>query len=460
MDFSKVRSMYCIGIGGAGVSGLARIAKRQGKAVFGSDCAESPVTEALRREGIAVAVPQRESNVPLDCDLYVYSDAVPPENPERIVLQTRDLEKKSLSYFHAVGEIMKVFHHRVAVSGTHGKTTTTAMLALILQEAGADPTAIVGSIVKALGCNVRVGKDSEYFIVEGCEYRAHMLELHPTTIILTNVEEDHLDYYRNLEHIQLTFQEYINRLPTGGVFVRNVDDSESQELDFAGTTITFGMHEAADYQATDVRKEGLMQKFRVGHDTYTIHLPGDFNIYNALAVIAYCRYQGISAKTIQTGFERFTGTWRRFELVGHYRDADVISDYAHHPTAIQSTLKAARECYPERRVVIVFQPHQHNRTRRLFEKFVTAFDAADLAIIQEIYDVTGREEKDDRTVSSKDLVQKIEERGKMVLYSPNHQKSKQLLQEHVEANDVVLIIGAGDIYTLAEELCAQAKTPE
>lgn len=456
MDFTNARSIYCIGIGGAGVSGLARIAKMHGQRVTGSDAVDSSVVKALRAEGIPVAVPQAATNVPLDADVYVYSDAVPPTNPERALIHELGLDHKTLSYFKAVGEIMKVYRQRIAVSGTHGKTTTTAMLTLVLEEAGVDPTAIVGSVMKALQSNVRVGNSQAMFVVEACEYRAHMLELHPTTIILTNIEEDHLDYYRNLEHIQMTFQDYINRLPRDGVFIRNADDSESQALDYDGATVTFGIAEPADYMATNIVKHGHQQTFQVGSDTYTIHVPGDFNVYNALAVIATCRHQAIPAKTIQAGLDRFTGTWRRFELVGAYRGAEVISDYAHHPTALRSTLKAAREWYPDRRIVIVFQPHQHNRTRHLFEKFVAAFDTADLIIVQEIYDVAGREETADQTVTSRDLVTNIEARGKMVLYSPHQQKTKQLLAEHIEANDVVLIVGAGDIYTLAEDLCSKS----
>ncbi|EKD76703.1 MAG: UDP-N-acetylmuramate-L-alanine ligase [uncultured bacterium] len=455
MDFTKAQSIYCIGIGGAGVSGLARIAKKHNKIVAGSDAVAGTVVRQLQQEGITVYTPQAAEHVPLDFDLYVYSDAVPETHPERAKLIANGLQDKCYSYFKAVGEIMRVYHQRVAVSGTHGKTTTTAMLTLVMAAANIDPTAIVGSSIKALNSNIRVGKDKDTFIVEACEYRAHMLELHPTAIILTNIEEDHLDYFRDLDHIQATFQQYINHLPEHGIFVRNADDSESAELGFDGTTVTFGIHEPADYMAENIIKQGHAQAFTVGKDKYTIHVPGDFNVYNALAVIAYCRHIGIAAKTIQIGLDQFTGTWRRFELVGQYKGADVISDYAHHPTAIHSTLKAAREWYPERRIVIVFQPHQHNRTRRLFEQFVTAFEEADLTILQEIYDVTGREAVEDKAVSSKDLARRIEERGKIVLYSPSATKTKQLLAEHVEANDVVLIVGAGDIYIVADDLCSK-----
>lgn len=454
MNFEKVRSVYFIGIGGAGVSGLARIAKQLGKQVMGSDSSDSAVVTALRQEGMTVYVPQAAKHVPLDYDLYIYSDAVPPINPERAELIKQKLESRTMSYFRAVGEIMPLYHRRIAVSGTHGKTTTTAMLTLVLAEAGYDPTAIVGSVIKALNSNVRVGQDKENFIVEACEYRAHMLELHPTAIIITNIEEDHLDYYRDLDHIQMTFQRYLDLLPVGGVFVRNVDDSESQELGFEGTTVSFGIHAPADYLAKDIIKTGQQQSFTVDHDRYTIHVPGDFNIYNALAVIAYARHLAIPAAVIQRGLEKFTGTWRRFELVGQYRGADVISDYAHHPTAIVSTLKAVREWYPNRRVVIVFQPHQHNRTKRLFNGFAQAFDLADLIILQEIYDVAGREDTADQTVSSQDLVAAVEQQGKMVIYSKDNKHTVQLLAEHVEANDIVLIVGAGDVYQVAEQLCS------
>ncbi len=456
MDFQRIRSIYFIGIGGAGVSGLARTAKQHGKIVAGSDGAESAVTTALRKEGIEVFVPQDAKHLPLDYDLYVYSDAVPPTNPERKVLIDHKLESKTMSYFRAVGELMKVYKNRVAVSGTHGKTTTTAMLTLVLAAAGYDPTAIVGSTIKALGSNVRVGKDKQNFVVEACEYRAHMLELHPNVVMITNIEEDHLDYYRDLEHIQMTFQRYLDLLPDDGVFIRNADDSESQALDFEGTVVTYGLENSADYMATEIVKNGHQQTFLVDGQHYTIHIPGDFNIYNALAVIAYARYLAIDPTAIQKGLDQFTGTWRRFEYVGQFRGAAVISDYAHHPTALTSTIKAAREWYPGKRIVMVFQPHQHNRTKRLFDGFTKAFDHADLTIVQEIYDVAGREEAADQTVTSHDLVTAIEQRGKMVIYSEDNKHTLKLLAEHVETNDVVLIVGAGDVYQVAEQLCSQA----
>ncbi len=453
MKYMETQKMYFIGIGGAGMSGLARMVAQQGKTVMGSDGAGSAVIDKLRNEGIVVNIPQTSDSIPLDYDMYVYSAAVPEGNPERAALAKHNLTEKSYSYFEAVGEFMKVYNNRVAVSGTHGKTTTTAMLSLVLEEAEIDPTAIVGSIVKHWDSNVRVGDTNEYFVVEACEYKAHMLKLHPTVIILTNIEEDHLDYYKDLNHIQVTFQNYIDLLPTDGVLIRNADDSESGDLGFDGTTISYGITEQADVMATNIEKEGELQRFTVDGTKYSLRVPGDFNIYNALAVITYAKHLGIPAKVIKEGLLKFNGTWRRFELVGEYKGATVVSDYAHHPTAVDGVIRATKEWYPDRRIIMVFQPHQRNRTKMLFDRFTHAFDHADLTIVQEIYDVSGREEDVDKDISSTQLVDAIAERsGKLVLYSANHEKTKQLLAEHVEPGDVVLIAGAGNIYTIAEDL--------
>lgn len=455
MNFQELNSIYFLGIGGAGVSGLARMAARHGKTVQGSDASESAITRALSAEGIMVHTTQSADHIPLDYDLYVYSDAVTEDNPERRMLKQHHLDSKEMSYFQALGEFMKAYHHRIAVSGTHGKTTTTAMLSLVLEAAQLDPTAIVGSTVKAWNSNVRVGQDREYFVVEACEYREHMCLLHPTAIILTNIEEDHLDYYRDIDHISMAFQKYINALPSDGVLIRNADDSESRDIGFDGATVSYGIVEPADVMATQIEKSGQHQTFTINGHTYTINVPGDFNIYNALAVIAYALYIDIAPDTIQRGLTKFSGTWRRFEHVGSYKNAVVISDYAHHPTAVNGIIKATREWYPKRRVVMVYQPHQHNRTKHLFAGFVESLAQADLIIVQEIFDVAGREAIEDQSVSSRDLATEIEQHGKLALYSPNKEKTKQLLAEHVEADDVVLVVGAGDIYTVAEDICSK-----
>ncbi|MFA6027599.1 MAG: UDP-N-acetylmuramate--L-alanine ligase [Patescibacteria group bacterium] len=457
MNIKEAKKVYFLGIGGIGISGLAKICQWQGKQVSGSDLAESELTDNLKEANIPVFIGQKAENVPKDADLYVYSAAVPENNPEREQIKKLGKQDKEINYFQAVGQLMKDYEYCIAISGTHGKTTTTAMLASILIEDGSDPTVIVGSMIKQLNSNSRLGKNKKYFVVEACEHKEHMMNLSPNAIVLTNIEEDHLDYYRDLEHIQITFQNYINKLPKHGILVKNNDDSESKELGCDSKVITYGIKNRAHVMAKKIRKEKLLQKFSVGKTPFTLQIPGDFNIYNALSVIALARELGIPDNTIKKALKEFAGTWRRFEQVGSFKGATVISDYAHHPTAVAATIKAAREFYPGRRIVVLFQPHQHNRTKRLFEGFTKCFKDADLIMIHEIFDVAGREESKDQDVTSADLVKAVEKTGKYVFHSDSFEKAQQLLHEHVEKNDVLLILGAGDIYKVALSICSPSR---
>ena len=459
MDINKAKKVYFMGIGGIGISGLAKLLKWQGKEVIGSDLGHSEVTDDLEKEEIKVFYKQKANNVPKDADFYVYSSAVPEDNPERKKIRELGFQEKELSYFAAVGEIMKDYDYSIAISGTHGKTTTAAMLAAAMVKAKLDPTMIIGSKVKQLDSNARLGKNKKYFVIEACEHQEHMMELNPKVIILTNIEEDHLDYYRDLEHIELTFQKYINKLPEKeGLLVKNEDDSEGRDLGFDGDILSYGIDQEADVMAKNIKVESKIQYFTVGKNKYTLQIPGQFNIYNALAVIAFLTKKlKVKPEYVQKALADFTGTWRRFELLGNYKGATVVSDYAHHPTALNGVLKAVNDFYPERRVVLIFQPHQHNRTKKLFKQFTQAFDHADFIILQEIYDVPGREADTDQDISARDLARAVEKRGKYIFYSENAKKTKEMLEEHIERNDVILIAGAGDIYLLAEELVSKQK---
>ncbi|MEK7540112.1 MAG: Mur ligase family protein, partial [Patescibacteria group bacterium] len=331
------------------------------------------------------------------------------------------------------------------------KTTTSAMVALTLIEAGLDPTVVVGSKITQLNSNARLGK-SNIMVVEACEHQAHMLQLKPTHVIVTNIEEDHLDYYNDLDHIVMTFQRYINSLGSEGVFIKNNDDSESAELGCDGKVVTFGIESAADVKVGKIETAQGKQHFWVGQQEFTLRIPGKFNVANACATIALARELGVTDEISVKALASYSGTWRRFELKGEYRKALVISDYAHHPTAITSTLKAAKEFYPGRRLVVVFQPHQRNRTEKLFEKFKLAFAVADFIIITEIFDVLGREQVLNPAASGQALAKAVEGQGKYCLYAQNLTKARSLLEEFLEKDDVVLIMGAGDIYKLADEL--------
>lgn len=453
-SFDEIRTVYFSGIGGIGMSALAQLLHAEGKVVTGSDMQQSEMTERLQMRGIPVALVQDGAGITPGVDLCIFTSAVPQDHPEHA--KATQLGIPTMSYFEAVGEYMKGFDKAITISGTHGKSTTTSMIANIMVDAGLDPTVIVGTVVKEFGSNARAG-GRKYIVVEACEYKEHMLNLRPDMIVLTNIEEDHLDYYRDLEHIVMTFQKYINHLPPSGVLFKNIDDSESVDLGYDGKTVLYGMGSDATVRASQMKVDHKQQTFVSGGETYTLRIPGKFNISNALAAIAVGRSLGISEESMKKTLANFSGVWRRFEVLGEYKGAAVISDYAHHPTAVGSTIKAAREFYPGRRIVAVFQPHQRSRTKTLFQGFVDCFAEADFTIIQEIYDVAGREESSDSHVSSQQLVDAVEKTGKYALFTPDVVATRRQIDETVDSNDVLIIMGAGNIYHLAEELVSESQ---
>jgi UDP-N-acetylmuramate--alanine ligase len=455
MDLSKIKKIHFVGIGGIGVSAVAKMMLQSGKIITGSNLSESIVTQDLEKLGIKIFYQHQAENVPCDADLLVYSPAVPEDNPERGM--ARKLHILELSYPEFLGEFSKD-KFTIAISGTNGKSTTTAILGLILEQAKTDPTVIVGSRLSQWNGNLRLGC-SKYFVVEACEWRAHMLNLSPQIIILTNLEEDHLDYYRDLDHIVNTFQQYVDKLGPKDLLILNNDDFNLKKLKTQSRLITYGINQPADIMATNIKTGPGYQQFDLISDkfktkiTLTLKVPGLFNIYNFLAAIAGALDLGASTEAINNVAEAFTGIWRRFEIkkleINNF-ELDIIHDYAHHPTAVKDTIQAAREFFPGRRLVVVFQPHHHNRTKRLFNEFVDGFQGAELLMISEIYDVAGREESDDQNVSSQDLVQAIKNKypQQEVFYTPDLAQTKQKMLSLIESNDVVLIMGAGDIYTL------------
>ncbi len=449
MELLKAKIIHFSGIGGIGMSALAQLLHADSVIVQGSDLVESEMVRHLQQQGISVTVGPQDGSALTDAvDMVVATSAISNEHPER--QRAQELGIPVLTYFEAVGEYMKQFETVIAISGTHGKSTTTAMIATMLVAGGLDPTVIVGTIVKEFKSNARHGS-KKYLVVEACEHREHMLNLHPHIIVLTNIEEDHLDYYRNLDHIVMTFQKYVNHLPSHGVLVKNIDDSEVADIGFDGTVIRYGMGSLATVTAKEIVVKPGVQQFTSNDTTFTLHIPGRFNIYNALAAIAVGRHLGVGEAVMAATLDQFRGVWRRFEVIGIWRGATVISDYGHHPTALHSTIHATREFYPHRRIVVVFQPHQRSRTQQLFKGFVDSLMEADYVIVQEIYDVAGREDPVIQ-VSSRDLVSAVEKRGKYATYTEDNAQSVVAVQKIGEQDDVVLVIGAGDVYHVAEEL--------
>ncbi len=438
----NVKKAYFIGIGGIGMSALAQYFKDQGVAVAGSDREASPVTELLESKGIKVSLVQKAENVPTDANIAIFSDAVPEDNPERA--RAKELGIPQKSYFEMLGEI-SAGKKTVAVSGTHGKTTTTGMLAKILKDAGASPTAVIGSLVKDFGSNYLHG-ESNLFVVEACEYRDHLLELTPHILIINNLEWDHTDWFPSLAALQETFRKAIEKVPADGAIVTDVHNPNIASL-LAG----------AKAKVIDYTKEPAYELQQ---------MVGEFNKMNARAAAAAARvaFSGISDSVIRESLASFQGTWRRFEYKGKTASgADVYDDYAHHPTAIRETLKALRARLdsvrqangpPSRdyggasKIFVAFHPHLYSRTRDLLNDFATAFTDADEVLIAPIY---AAREIDDGAVSNAILADRIRGNG-VNARAASFEEIEHVFTTEPVAGDVVMTMGAGDIYQVADIL--------
>jgi len=420
-----MKKAHLIGIGGVGMSALAQYFKDQEVIVTGSDRSESPVTELLEKRGIQVVIGQKAENVPVDADIVVYSDAVQDNNLERV--RARELGIPQLSYFAMLGKVSEG-KKTIAIAGTHGKTTTTGMLAKILKDAGASPTAIVGSIVKDFGSNYLHG-DSDFFVVEACEYRDHLLELTPQVLVITNLELDHTDWFPSLAAIQETFRKAIARVSESGGIVTNPHDASVAPL-----------LASAKAEVIDYTKE----------PEYVLRLPGEFNQDNAsaAAATALAVLPSISDATIAQSLATFHGTWRRFEYKGKsVNGADVYDDYAHHPTAVRETLHALRG-RTKGRIIVAFHPHLYSRTRDLLDEFATAFRDADKVFIAPIF---AARETDDGTISNEMLAERIRAMGTNAIALDSFDAIESALNE-VGEGDIIMTMGAGDIYKVADSL--------
>lgn len=407
------------------MSALAQMMHGDGFRVSGSDRESGPVTELLKSKSITIMIGQKAENVPADASVVVYSDAVPEDNPERA--QARVLGIPQRSYFGMLGEV-SAGKRTIAVSGTHGKTTTTGMLAKILRDAGVSPSAIVGSIVKDFGSNYLRG-DSDLLVVEACEYRDHLLELSPQVLVINNLEWDHTDYFPSLAALQETFRKAIVRVPEEGAIVTDPSNPNIAPL------LVLAQARIVDYTEEPICE---------------LRLPGTFNQDNARAAAAAARIvlPDISNATIITSLAGFLGTWRRFEYKGKsVHGADVYDDYAHHPTAVKATLEALRAKISGK-IFVAFHPHLYSRTRDLLDEFASAFADADKVFIAPIY---AAREVDDGSISSEVLAKRIRATGVDAVALDSFAAIEQALAE-VGKEDAVMTMGAGDIYKVADAL--------
>ncbi len=455
LDLKKMGKIHMIGIGGVSMSGIAEFLKEKNIPITGSDACENQNTKHLKRLGIEIVIGSKKELVK-KADTIIYTAAIAKTNPEYVYAQ--ELGKKVLKRSEFLGEITKCFKECICISGTHGKTTTTAMLSLIFLEAKKDPTIQIGAYLKPINGNNKTGK-SEYFILEACEYEESFLKFHPQTEIILNIDDDHLDYYQNIQNIKNAFLKFTDCLNKTGTLIANIEDKNTSEIikKVKHPIITFGLQKNANFNAQNIKKDSYgyysfdCYKNNIYYDTYTLKILGKHNILNALAAIATSDFYKIDKTAIKNALQNFTGASRRFELIGKYKGICIYDDYAHHPTEIKTTYLCTKEI-PHHEVWAVFEPHTYSRTKDHLEEFAHILKQFDHIILSPIY--AAREQKTDE-ISSKDLETLIKKENKNVCFLESYAKIVEYLKENVEQNDIIVTIGAGTInqvgYALLKE---------
>lgn len=456
IDFQKPEHVYFIGIGGISMSGLAEILMEEGFLVSGSDSHRSELTEHLREKGARVFYGQQASNIKeieQEIGAVVYTAAVHEDNPE--FQAAKEAGIPMLSRAQLLGQMMKNYRYAAGIAGTHGKTTTTSMAAEILLAAEKDPTISVGGILHSIGGNIRVG-GSDIFVTEACEYTDSFLSFFPNMEVILNIEEDHLDYFKDIDHIRSSFRKFAQKLPPDGVLVINSDIDRYREITdgLACRVVTVGKSPDSDYSAGDITYDeyardtfDLLIHGRKA-ESITLGVPGEHNVYNALAAIALCRELGVSLEHIKKGLAGFGGTDRRFEKKGEICGITIIDDYAHHPREIEATLATAKN-YPHNRLWCVFQPHTYTRTKAFLDEFARSLAAADEVVLADIYPAR---ETDDLGISSADIAEKIEALGGKVHYFSTFDEIETFILEQCVKGDLLITMGAGDIVKVGENL--------
>lgn len=459
LELPEIRNIHFTGIGGISMSGLAEILVSQGYHVSGSDMKESGITHKLEKMGIRVMIGHFAENTE-GADLVVHTAAVKENNPELVEARRKGIPV--IDRATLLGQIMKIYPNSIAISGTHGKTTTTSMVSMMLLESSLDPTIHIGGELDAIGGTTRIGKGG-YFIAEACEYTGSFLKFHPTMGVILNIEFDHADYFRDLEHVKDTFLQFTALIPEDGYLVACTDDANIRTLlgQVSCRIITYGLKsEDAMWSARNIAFDDygcasymlMMNSEEMG--SMKLKVPGIHNVSNSLAAIAASYTMGCDIPSIRQALLKFTGTHRRFELKGTVDNIRVVDDYAHHPSEVQATLKAARNCgHPH--VWCVFQPHTYTRTLSLMEEFSISFSDADTVIVADIY---AAREADNGEVHAGMLVDRLREQGQNAVYISSFHGIVEFLESHVRPGDLIITMGAGDIYKVGEMYLENKKT--
>lgn len=455
VDFNHPIHVYFIGIGGISMSGLAEILLSEGFTVSGSDWNRSPLTELLESRGahINYGKPQKAENITDDIDLVVYTAAVHTDNPEFAEVLRRQIPTLTRAQF--LGQLMRNYKTPVAISGTHGKTTTTSMVSEILLHAEQDPTLSVGGILKSIHGNIRVGR-SGLFVTEACEYTNSFLSFFPKIGIILNIEEDHLDFFKDIDDIRASFRKFAQLIPQDGALIINADIDNCEEITkgLPCRVITFGKSANADYYPTDITYNEFadatfrVHRFGEAGEFITLGVPGEHNVSNALAALALTDLLGISPEKAQYALRTFHGTDRRFEYKGTINGITIVDDYAHHPTEITATLKAAQN-YPHKTVWCVFQPHTYTRTKAFLDDFAKALSLADKVILADIY---AARETDTLGISSADIQERIIKAGTDCYYFHTFEEIEKFILKNCMHGDLLITMGAGDVVNIGENL--------
>jgi len=451
--FGKVKHIHLVGIGGIGMSGIAELLLNLGYFISGSDLRKTEVTEHLSDLGGKIFLGHGPQNVD-GADVVVFSSAVKGDNPE--IVEARERSIPVIPRAEMLAELMRL-KFGIAVAGSHGKTTTTSMIASILTKGGFDPTVVIGGRLNIWGgSNARLGR-SDFLVAEADESDGSFLALSPSIAVISNIDHEHIDFYRSMNNLRKTFVDFINKIPFYGRAILCVDDKEVQGLipKLTKSYLTYGLNPQSDIRASVISKGGLNTTFDVTFKNrlvgkVTISIPGEHNILNALAAVGVGLELDIDFKYIREGLKDLGGLKRRFEIKDERDGILFLDDYGHHPTEIIATLSAAKECWPDRRLVVVFQPHRFTRTRDLYDKFVISFNQADFLIITPLY---GAGEEPIPGVDSRVLYQGIKNHGhRAVTFCDSIEDSISLLLNQIRPGDLVLTLGAGDIHIVGEEL--------
>ena len=457
-EMRRINRLHFVGIGGAGMCGVAEVLLNQGYKISGSDLRESPNTVRLESIGAEIFFGHDAANVK-NADVVVYSSAIDESNPE--IKAAINESKPLIARAEMLAELMR-YRHSIAIAGTHGKTTTTSIVASVLAQAGFDPTFVIGGLLNSAGTNARLG-ESRYLVAEADESDASFMHLQPMVAVVTNIEADHMSTYGgDFENLKKYFTDFLHNLPFYGLAVLCIDDPVVRELlpRISRPKITYGFSTDADFRITNLSQEQQITQFEVMRKEakdklkITLNMPGRHNALNATAAIAIATDEGIAAADIQSGIENFSGVGRRFDVQGEFAveggTVMLIDDYGHHPTEVAATLRALRDGWPDNRLVMVYQPHRYSRTKDLYEDFVEVLGEADVLLLLEVYSAG---EKKIANADSRSLCRSIRLRGKVdPVYVKEESEVQGILSNLVRPGDIILTQGAGSVGSLAKQL--------